>query len=121
MATFRQGTGQTKTIKAIGPTTREDGSALAVDEISHYIRYLRFENGPPIEQNVQLVEDTNTPEYDGSFDEEVDIDSQTPGVYEYWYRTEDTGGRQSKNSEILTLEILVPLANPRPPTGLSAY
>jgi hypothetical protein len=116
---YRQGYGETKTMRAIGPVAREDGTALSIEEISHYARFLTFDGGPPLEQVVYLIEDAGTPEYDGEFDERVDIDNQTPGVYEYWYQTEDTDGRRSANSEVVSMEILAPLVAPLPPTDLS--
>jgi len=119
MATYRQGNGDTKTVKALGPTTRTDGVALAVSEISHYAQFMSFNGGDPVEQAVNLVEDANTPEYDGEFDEVVIIDDQTPGTYTIWYQTVDTDGRRSADSEVLTLEILAPLVAPNPPTSLS--
>jgi hypothetical protein len=118
METYRQGNGHTKTISALGPTEREDGTPLGVHEIKHYLRFIKFDNGQPISQAVQLIEDANTPEYDGSFDETIEIDDHTPGIYEYWYRTVDTDGRESLDSDILTLEILIPLVPPNPPTNL---
>ena len=124
MAEFRQGEGATKTFKALGPTTRTDGTALAISEISHYIRFVEWtdENGTvhPVEQmNVDFIEDANTPEYDGQFDEVVDIDAIGVGSYDYWYRTVDTGGRESADSERVNLVVLAPLANPSPPTSIT--
>ena len=118
MTTYRQGNGEVHTVKALGPTERTDGTPLSVDEIAHYIRTLSFEGGLTTEQVVNLVEDVNTPEYDGSFDEQINIDDQTPGIYHYTYRTVDTGGRESVESNELILEILPPLANPAAPTVL---
>lgn len=118
MATYRQGYGHTKTISALGPVAREDNTPLDKSEIAHFLRYLSYEGGEPVIQPVTLVEDPITTGYDGSFDEVIDIDSQTPGVYQYWYRTVDTDGRQSRDSEVLTLGILPPLALPLPPTEL---
>ena len=95
MTTYRQGNGDTKRIRALGPTMREDGEFLAVSEISHYAQFITFNNGDKIESAVNLIEDASTPEYDGEFDEIIAIDDQSPGVYEYWYRTVDTDGRVS--------------------------
>jgi hypothetical protein len=119
MATYRQGLGLVHRVHALGPTTREDGTPLSPDEVSHYIRILRYQDSDPIEQAVQLIEDANTPEYDGEFDEAVDIDSQEPGQYAYSYRTVDKDGRESKPSEVAFLEILPPLQPPNPPTDCS--
>ncbi len=119
--TYRIGDGETKVFKAVGPTTREDGTPLGVDEISHYNRYLRYDsfNGEPgleVVQPVQLIEDVNTPEYDGEFDEVVVIDDvAAEGVYTYEYTTVDTGGRESRRSDSVELIVLPPLANPLPP------
>ena len=111
MSTYRQGDGETKHVYATAPTTRADGvTPLSADEISHYARFLTFDGGGALEQAVQLI--------DGRFDEDIDIDSATPGVYEYWYQTVDTGGRHSADSEKATLEILPPFALPNPPTGI---
>jgi len=115
---YRQGNGETKRVHALGPTARADGTPLAVSEISHYIRFLSFEGGAVLEQTVTLVDDANTPEYDGEFDEVIDIDSQTPGMYEYWYQTVDTDGRNSVDSERIQMDILIPLVSPNPPTAL---
>ena len=110
MATYRQGTGEIKRVSGTAPTERADGTPLPANEISHYARFLTFDGGAPIEQAVTLVS--------GEFDEDIDIDSATPGVYQYWYQTVDTGGRHSADSTIVSLEILAPFAMPNPPTGL---
>lgn len=125
MADFRQGEGQTKRIHALGPTTREDGTPLEIGEIDHYLRFITYtppggQEGSAVEQAVALVEDANTPEYDGEFDETLDIDSQEPGLYKIWYKTVDTGGRESRGSAIYEMNILPPLAAPNPPTELDA-
>lgn len=117
--TFYQGLGKTKRIGALGPTTRTDGTILLVSEIAHYLRFIAYNGGPPSPpQTVQLIEDAATSAYDGEFDEDIDIDSQAAGTYTYWYRTVDTQGRESPDSSKMTLEILPPLADPSPPTGL---
>lgn len=120
--TYRIGEGDTKTFTAMGPTKREDGTALSKDEIAHYIRYLRYYDqtgsqvGNELTQAVTLVEDASTPEYDGSFDEVVDIDSVAgAGVYLYEYTTMDTGGRESARSDSVELIVLPPFALPLPP------
>lgn len=121
---FRQGLGETKRIHALGPTTREDGTPLAESEISHYLRFMRYtapdgtvgQTSPA--QRVDLIEDAGTPEYDGVFDELLDIDSQAEGAFDIWYRTVDTDGRESRDSEVYTLVVQPPLAAPEPPTSL---
>jgi len=119
MTSYRQGTGATKTITALGPVARTDGTPLAPSEISHYLQFISFNGTPGVPHAVNLVEDAATPEYDGAFDEVIDIDSQSAGVYTYWYRTVDVNGLESPDSPTLVLEILPPLAKPLPPTGLS--
>lgn len=114
--TYRIGEGDTKVFTAMGPTQREDGTALDKTEISHYNRYLSYNGGAEIAQAVTLVEDAGTPEYDGQFDEVVDIDSVAEaGDYVYSYTTVDTGDRESKRSNYITLHILAPFALPLPP------
>ncbi len=129
--TYRQGSGETYQVKALGPMTRTDNTPLNKDEISHYRRFLRYQdndgnNGPQLDMNVALVEDANTPEYDGAFDEQVHIDDQAIGTYTFWYRTvlnsvDGKPGLESANSEALTVVILPPFANPNPPAGLDAF
>ena len=109
MSTYRQGFGHIKTVSATAPTERSDGTPLSAGEIDYYARFLTFDGGQPVEQAVALV--------NGAFDEQIDIDAATPGIYEYWYQTVDTDGRRSVDSERVTLEILVPLVAPSPPTN----
>ena len=118
MATYRQGSGEVKKIKALGPVARADGVVLPISEISHYAQFISFNGGAAVEQAVNLIEDANTPEYDGEFDENIIIDDQVPGTYTIWYQTVDTAGRRSKDSDILTMDILAPLVAPNPPTNL---
>jgi hypothetical protein len=118
MATYRIGNGETKRVRAIGPTARADGEPLAVSEISHYAQFMSYDGGTPVEMAVNLVEDASTPEYDGEFDEIITIDDQQAGMYEYWYQTVDTDDRRSVDSERMPLLILPPLVAPLPPTGL---
>jgi hypothetical protein len=118
---FRQGANETKLIKAQGPTTRTDGSVLPKEDIAGFERYLSFDGGPEIMMTVKFVEDDVTPEYDGYFDEVIDIDSQEPGSYAYYYKTvttPETGGLVSEPSEVMILEILPPFAAPVPPYDL---
>jgi len=125
MAEFRQGEGQTKRIRALGPTTRADGTPLAIDEIAHYLRHIDYmdPDGNPgaasAPQVVTLIEDASTPEYDGEFDELIYIDSQAAGTYTIHYQTVDTGGRESDLSAPYTMVILPPLAIPNPPTNMA--
>jgi len=124
MTIYRQGNGSTKTFKALGPTERANGEPLAISEIANYIRFVEWTdvNGTvqPVEQmDVLLIEDVNTPEYDGEFNEIVDIDALALGNYNYWYRTVDTGGRESVDSVITSFEVRPPFAAPNPPTSIS--
>ena len=113
MTTYRQGDGLIHRIKGLAPTERADGTPLPAGEISHYAQFLQFDGQQPVlESAVNLV--------NGEFDEDIDIDSATPGIYEYWYQTVDSGGRHSVDSAKATLEILLPLAPPNPPTGITA-
>lgn len=123
MQRFFQGNGETTRFTALGPTQRKDGSALNISDISHFIRFFEYDDGSgPVAgtpMDVQLVDDANTPEYDGVFDEIVDVDTVGIGIYTYWYRTVDTGGRQSAESERVSIEVLPPIAAPNPPTNVS--
>lgn len=115
---YIQGNGEVRLIKALGPTQRADGVPLAIDEISFYSQFMTFNGGPISEMAVNLVDDVNTAAYDGHFDEAIDIDTQEPGTYEYWYQTVDTGGRSSVDSEHVSMVILPPLVAPNPPTNI---
>jgi len=121
---FRQGNGEVKKFRALGPISREDGEALAISEIANYIRYVEWLDSdgtihPTETMVVNLVEDASTPEYDGEFDEIVDIDAIGLGLYKYWYRTVDTDGRESVDSEVVSFEVASPLTIPLPPTDIS--
>lgn len=116
---YRQGKDAVRKVQALGPTEREDGTPLGVAEIDHYNRYLSFNGGVLLQMKVQLIENANTPEYDGAFDEVIYIDDQAAGTYVYYYTTVDKDGQESAPSESITLEILPPLAVPNPPTNLA--
>jgi hypothetical protein len=111
MSIHRQGNGEIRIISAIAPTERSDGTPLSNAEISHYDWYIQYEGGTPLVQATQLV--------DGKFTDSVDVDTVGAGTYSIWYRTVDTEGRESIDSDILSLEILAPLTAPNPPTGVS--
>ena len=114
---YRQGTGEVKRIAALGPTTREDGSVLEVSEVALYLMGISYNGGDVLESAVNLIENASTPEYDGEFDEVLNIDDLTVGVYSITYKTVDVGGLQSRPSDPLVLEILAafPKAPPTPP------
>ena len=111
MSIHRQGKGEIRVISATAPTQRADGTALPESEISHYNWYMSYENGPVLVQATTLV--------DGEFTDDIDVDTVGAGVYSIWYRTVDTEGNESIDSNTLTLEILLPLAAPNPPTNVS--
>jgi hypothetical protein len=109
---YRQGNNDVHTFKGTAPTAREDGTPLAEGEIDHYIRLVAYQaaaggSWKQEQMNVQLV--------DGSFSEPLDVDAVAPGHYEVWYRTVDTDGAESKDSNSIALDILAPLAAPLPP------
>lgn len=106
MDQYRQGLDYVRIFKGTAPTERADGTPLDQSEISHYIRFAKY-NGNIEEMDVQLV--------NGQFSESLAVDNVGLGVYEYWYRTVDTEGRQSVDSNVLSFEVLAPLANPLPP------
>ena len=113
MATYRQGTGEIKRISGTAPTKRADGTPLDPGQISHYAQFLQFDGQQPVlESAVNLI--------NGEFDEDIEIDLATPGIYEYWYQTVDSGGQHSIDSTKATLEILPPFALPNPPSGITA-
>lgn len=107
MALIYQGENATHIFRGTAPTTRADGTDLASNEISHYIRFVEAPNGDVEQMDVLLV--------DGAFNEEVSADAVAVGVYTYWYRTVDTGGRQSADSITVQLDVRAPLAPPNPP------
>ena len=111
MSIHRQGFGEIRTISAVAPTERADGTPLSAAEIERYDFYLQYEGGAITQLPVQLV--------DGVFTEGVDIDTVGAGTYSIWYRTVDTDGRESIDSAVLALDILPPLAVPNPPTGIT--
>ena len=115
MEQIRQGNGTTRVIHGSAPTARADGTPLAPSEISHYNWYITFNGGavsPP--HATQLV--------NGDFTDSFDVDSQTAGVYDFYYTTVDTQNppQESTPSNTLTIELLVPLlAAPNPPSNIS--
>lgn len=118
MSLFRQGNNDIHNIHGIAPSQRADGSPLPIGNISHYIQFLSFNGGVPLESAVSLI--------DGAFgargstaSEDIDIDNTEAGLWEYWYQTVDMGGRRSIDSDKARLEILPPFAMPNPPTGIS--
>ena len=122
MPTYRQGNGEIKTMKATGPDTRLDGTALERAEVAHFEFDLTFEGGLSIAaMQGSLSDDPATPEWDGEFSELIDIDGQEPGIYTLNYRTVDTDGRISPNSDDFIMEILPPLVAPNPPTNVSQH
>lgn len=121
MATIRQGMtpSETYSFRALGPTQRVDGTPLAISEISHYIRYVNF-SGTEESMIVNLVEDANTPEYDGTFDEVVSADAIAAGTYLFYYSTVDSDGQEGpRSTDFGTLEVLPPFpALPNPPSQI---
>lgn len=107
---IRQGHGTIHTFTGTAPTTRADGTPLGLNEISHYVRTVTGPTGVE-EMDVMLTA--------GSFSEPLAVDVLMPGIYTITMRTVDTDGRQSVESEVVTMEILAPLAPPNPPTMLS--
>lgn len=110
MATLRQETGATHQFKGTAPTTRADGTPLAAGEISHYERDVTSPLGDTETMDVLLV--------DGEFNEVVSVDALMAGTYKYAYRTVDTDGRVSADSNTVLLEVLPPLAPPNPPVAI---
>lgn len=109
---IRQGFGTIRTISADAPTQRSDGRPLDPSEIGHYNWYMGFDGAPrTLIGAVNLVQ--------GNFTEAIDVDSQEPGQYVLHYTTVDTEGRESVPSNILTIEIMSPLAAPNPPSSVS--
>ena len=77
MPTFRQGTGIVKTVSAIGPKARTDGTALAQNEVAYFEMDLEYQGGLSVDSmHVTLSDNPATPEWDGEFSETIDIDSQ---------------------------------------------
>jgi len=107
----RQGTGELRIISATAPTQRSDGTPLTPAEISHYNWSISYQGEMAVVQPTQLI--------DGKFIDAVDVDTVAAGTYTIWYTTVDTDGRESTNSDILTLTILPPLTAPNPPTNIS--
>ena len=112
---LRQGTGLERIIHAEAPTEREDGTPLALDEIQGYGWYISFDGATHESIGVtQLV--------GGAFVDVIDVDSQTPGIYDIYYTTIDNQvlPQESVPSVSLALEILAPLkAAPNPPSGVA--
>ena len=111
MTIHRQGFGEIRVISATAPTERADGTPLPISEIDRYDWYIEYNGGTVTQSTTQLV--------NGEFTEAVDVDTVGAGTYRLWYRTIDTDGRESVDSEVLSLEILPPLAVPNPPTNIS--
>lgn len=107
--TLRQGTGAVHMFTGEAPTTRTDGTPLAPEEISHYVRTVTSALGTE-EMIVNLVA--------GAFSEPVAIDAVAADAYTYTYRTVDVNGLESVESEAVLLDILPPLAPPNPPIVL---
>lgn len=122
MATIRQGQSPSEEyrFRALGPTTRVDGTPLPISEISHYVRYVTV-NGVEESMDVALIEDASTPEYDGEFDEAVSADALAAGDYVFTYATVDSDGREGPRSpQGGTLTVLPPFpALPNPPSGIA--
>lgn len=112
---YRQGRGDVKIIKAMGPVQREDGSFLSPLAVSHYLMTVKFNGGSGTESAVNLVDDLDTVEYDGQFDEILVIDDHSPGTYEITYKTVDIDGLESVPSNALVITILPPFVRPNPP------
>ena len=120
MPEYRQGTGIVKTVSAIGPAARSDGTPLAQNEVAYFEFDLEYQGGLAVDSmHVTLSDNPATPEWDGEFSETIDIDSQTPGVYTVRYRTVDIVGNKSINSADFVMDIKAPLAPPNPPTGIA--
>lgn len=111
---YRQGGGQSHQFKGTAPTERADGTPLDPSEIDHYVRLVTRQD--PVTGNWSATEHMDVQLVDGKFSEVVDIDALTLGTYAYWYRTVDTGGQESSDSDSLQMEVLAPLAAPNPPT-----
>jgi len=107
---LRQGTGLIRTISATAPTHRVDGDPLDQTLITGYNFYMSYNAGPATLIGVTQLSN-------GVFTDDIDVDSQTPGIYDITYSTVTAnfpnGGPQSPP---LSLEILAPLAAPNPPT-----
>jgi hypothetical protein len=116
MNTYRQGEGLVKTFRGTAPTYRAPDvngviKPLPPGEIAGYVMFAQHEGDSVIENiDITLV--------NGAFSEPLNVDLVSPGMWKYWFRTVDTIGQESINSEVLTLEVLAPLANPNPPTGI---
>ena len=117
--TYRQGKGETHVVHAIFPTQRIDGADFPQSELKGFIRSVSFNGGTPDELPLKYTLDESTPEFDGTFDEILDIDKMQPGTYVYSYKTVDIEDNKSDSSEPVTMVVLAPLARPNPPTGLS--
>ena len=119
MSIHRQGNNEQRVISATGPDQRSDGTPLEKSDVSHFEFDMEYEGGLAVDSlPVTLSDNAETPEWDGTFSESIDIDSQTPGIYTIRYRTVDTEGNKSINSGDLSIEILSPLALPNPPANL---
>lgn len=107
MKTYYQGFGFVKHIRADAPTTWADGNPLQEGDIKHFLWDMAYVGGYKIEDMiVELIDDPETPAWDGVFTEAIDIDSQEPGVYVLFYRTVDRFDRVSRDSEPLIIRIL---------------
>lgn len=114
--TYRQGEGTTHTFAGQGPTTREDGTPLAENEVAGFNLHILDPNGDTeVISNVQLQDAVADGVWEGSFTATVDVDAITPGVYIYYMTTVGTGGKESAPSNSVRVEVLPPLANPNPP------
>lgn len=114
--TYRQGEGQIKTFTGTAPTARSDGTPLPAGEVDSFNLYVNYDGNIEKISGVELIDDSNTPEWDGSFTKPVEIDAIGVGTYSYHMTTVDTGGRESLPSNTVTMEVLPTLMQPNPPT-----
>jgi hypothetical protein len=113
---YHQGEDQQHLFTGTAPTKRADGTPLAPSEIDHYNRYVLFVDAAGSRHEVEQIPVQLT---NGVFSEAVLVDALALGEYTYWYRTVDTAGRESVDSDSLVIKVLAPLAAPNPPTGLA--
>ena len=119
--TYRQGAGETHQFSGKAPTERApdaQGVIVPLDpsEIDHYVRIVAYQD--PVTGNWSPAETMDVQLVNGVFSEIVDIDALAPGKYAYWYRTVDTDGRESVDSDSISMEVQSPLAAPNPPSVL---